>query len=271
MAAWHFLSAAVLAAIFLVPVAIGLPEDDLLTPYDHDRGISGPWRSHREIRSAMEDSGYNDTFEEIAVSDVRLKSGRPYEVNRFVDALWREDGSRADVLGHITIVSQASSTLSVVNPFPSSCSNRFWTYKSTVVNTASHRHCAVAMNAGFFRPSSGACLGVVISDRVLAQAGDNQQNPVFAITDDGHIRVGYINADEFKNGGYRQAVSGVVWLVRNGTSFVNESAVLESASHEETGSMEEFINVVSARTAIGHDADGNAMFVQIEGQTNKRG
>ena len=244
--------------------------DGLLTPYDHQRGIVGPWRSLREIRSVLQGKGFNDTFEEIAVSDKPISSQHDYEVNRFIDSLWREDGSRAEILGHLTTVSRATSTVSVTNPYPSPCSDKYWTYRSTVVNTASHRHCAVGMNAGFFR-GSGSCLGVVVSDRVLSQVGDNKQNPVFAITDDGHIRIGYINADEIKLGGYRQAVSGVVWLVRNGSSFVDHSAVLESADHEETGTMERFIDVISARTAIGHDAHGNVMLMHIEGQTDQRG
>ena len=58
-------------------------------------------------------------------------------------------------------------------------------------------------------------------------------------------------------------MSGVIWLVRNGSSFVNESMTLECSSHEDTGRMKTFVDVISARTAIGHDADGRLVIAQV--------
>lgn len=65
--------------------------------------------------------------------------------------------------------------------------------------------------------------------------------------------------------------AGVIWLVRNGKSYVKESMKLESSKHEETGTLKEFVEIKSARTAIGHDKNGNVMLMQIDGQTNARG
>ncbi|XP_065185413.1 N-acetylglucosamine-1-phosphodiester alpha-N-acetylglucosaminidase-like [Sycon ciliatum] len=258
-------------AVFTATLALQICScADVLSPYQIENGEFGPWRSHREIRSALQDHGFNDTYEEIKAANAAVEGGDDYVVHRFIDGLWREDGSHAALLGHLTVVGRPAYMLSVTNPQPSGCNSQYWVSRSTVKDTAQHRKCQVAMNAGFFR-GSGACLGVVISDRSVSQAGDNKQNPVFAITDEGDIRVGYMNSDEIASGGYRQAVSGIVWLVRNGSSFVNESIALESAAHEETGTMEEFVDVVSARTAIGHDSEGRVIIVHIEGQTRKRG
>lgn len=37
------------------------------------------------------------------------------------------------------------------------------------------------------------------------------------------------------------------------------------------GSFHTFVDVVSARTAVGHDADGKLILFQIDGQTGVRG
>lgn len=37
------------------------------------------------------------------------------------------------------------------------------------------------------------------------------------------------------------------------------------------GTLRTFVDVVSARTAVGHDAEGRLVLVQLDGQTRQRG
>ena len=38
-----------------------------------------------------------------------------------------------------------------------------------------------------------------------------------------------------------------------------------------SGTLDRFIGVVSARTAVGHDAEGRVLMVQVDGKTDQRG
>ena len=66
-------------------------------------------------------------------------------------------------------------------------------------------------------------------------------------------------------------IVGVIWLVRNRTNYVNESKYLECSDNEDTGKMETFVNVISARSAIGHDGKGRVVLARVDGQTHVRG
>ncbi|XP_045141984.1 N-acetylglucosamine-1-phosphodiester alpha-N-acetylglucosaminidase [Echinops telfairi] len=68
-----------------------------------------------------------------------------------------------------------------------------------------------------------------------------------------------------------QLLSGVVWLIRNGSIYVNESLSAECDETQETGSFNKFVNVISARTAVGHDREGQVVLFHADGQTGLRG
>nr|KAF6441597.1 N-acetylglucosamine-1-phosphodiester alpha-N-acetylglucosaminidase [Rousettus aegyptiacus] len=68
-----------------------------------------------------------------------------------------------------------------------------------------------------------------------------------------------------------QLLSGVVWLIRNGSVYINESQAAECEETQETGSFSKFVNVISARTAVGHDRKGQLVFFHADGQTEQRG
>lgn len=181
------------------------------------------------------------------------------------------------VIGTIAFVEEPYYTLSVLEPaHRGGCKTQYWsTTRSTVRDTASNRFsgCRLAVNAGYFNVHNGQCLGNIVSDGRLVQTSNDEQNANFGIRQDGTITVGYIPDEEIQKSAnpFRQLVAGVVWLVRNGTNFVNESMELECSSHEDTGKMETFVNVISARTALGHDALGRVVIAQVNGQTHKRG
>ncbi|XP_029469204.1 N-acetylglucosamine-1-phosphodiester alpha-N-acetylglucosaminidase isoform X3 [Rhinatrema bivittatum] len=66
-------------------------------------------------------------------------------------------------------------------------------------------------------------------------------------------------------------LSGVVWLLRNGEIYVKQSKEAECDQIQTTGTFEQFINVISARTAVGHDQDGRLILFHVDGQTRDKG
>ena len=70
---------------------------------------------------------------------------------------------------------------------------------------------------------------------------------------------------------FKVLVGGVLWLVRDGTNYVEEALKAECGDIQETGSLRTFADVISARTAVGHDAEGRVVMVQVDGKTWQRG
>lgn len=246
-----------------------------LSPYPADRHGSG--RTVREIASCQHVTWKNKTFETVKVStDPPSSEQVSYRFHKFADITERSLGKKY-LVGTIAYIDNPYHTFSVLEPSKvGGCTaSYFGATRSTVQETVHNRKfgCKLAANGGYFVMSSGKCLGNIVSDGRIVQTANNQQNANFGIREDGTIAVGYIPDKEILNttNPFRQLVAGVLWLVRNGTNYVNESKKLECASHEDTGRMETFVNVLSARTAIGHDAKGRLVLAQIEGQTHHRG
>nr|XP_048289093.1 N-acetylglucosamine-1-phosphodiester alpha-N-acetylglucosaminidase [Myodes glareolus] len=84
---------------------------------------------------------------------------------------------------------------------------------------------------------------------------------------------GYLSEEEVLDtvNPFMQLLSGVVWLVRNGSIYINESQAIECDETQETGSFSKFVNVISARTAVGHDRKGQLVLFHADGQTEQRG
>ena len=81
----------------------------------------------------------------------------------------------------------------------------------------------------------------------------------------------YVSEAEVLQSTFSQLVSGVIWLVRDGNSYIDESIKMECSDTEETGTLEYFSSVQSARTAIGHDTHGRIVIVQVDGKTGQSG
>ena len=245
---------------------------DHLTPYPEHR--HGSRRTIRDIQECQHISWENRTFEEFKLSLSRPTSKDVnYKFYKYADST---DGKKY-LVGTIAYIENPYYTFSVLEPKEKGgCTMRFFSAtRSTVIDTAKNRKygCKLVANGGYFSMTTGQCLGNIVSDARIVQTANDEQNANFGIRQDGTIVVGYIPDKEILDteNPFRQLISGVIWLVRNGTNYVNESKTLECASHEDTGKMETFVNVVSARSAIGHDAEGRVVMVQIEGQTHKRG
>jgi len=128
----------------------------------------------------------------------------------------------------------------------------------------------IATNGGFFDTRSGACYGNIFSDGSIVQEARIHRNVNFGLLKDGRWAVGYYDISDWRNNSrVEQVVSGVVLLVREGRNYVQESLQEDDMSVQETGSG--FSTILSARTAIGHTADGKLLLLTISGRSYQRG
>lgn len=242
---------------------------DFLTPYKEN----GLQRSKRSQTKGCEPVLQGNSSYEKYISPSKsffTKNLNFIRTNSFLYEL-NDFGRRKFVYGHISVADNPLRTFSVLEPDrPGGCKGSI---RSTVAATSKQRNCLAAINAGYFRTSNGQCLGNVVSNERLVQDSGGVQNANFGIRKDGTIVVGYLSQETVldKNNPFVQLVSGVVWLLRNRNVYVDESKTAECRNTQETGSMDLFANVVSARTAIGHDSRGRIVLVQVDGKTHRRG
>ena len=242
--------------------------DDILTPYeDHFRTK----RNHRYVRDCQPVEFGNTTHETFKVSSTRLIPGQPFvQVQNFYHE-FTKTFQTMNVVGHVATIQDPFRTFSVLEPKHIGGCNTLT--RSTVAESAAQRKCWVSANAGYFRTRDGKCYGNVFSDGRKVVDSGGVQNANFGIRKDGTLVVGYLSEEmvDQKENPFIQLVSGVIWLLRNGSIYVDESKKAECRDTEETGSMDLFADVVSARTALGHDKHGRVMIVQIDGKTHHRG
>lgn len=241
--------------------------DDILTPYgDHYRTK----RNHRYVRDCQPVEFGNTTHEVFKVS-TRLKSGEPFVQVHNLYHEFTKNYQNMNVVGHVATIEDPFRTFSVLEPKKiGGCKT---STRATVVESARQRKCWVSANAGYFRTRDGKCYGNVFSDGRKVVDSGGVQNANFGIREDGTLVVGYLSEEMVnqKENPFVQLVSGVIWILRNGSIYVDESKKAECRDTEETGSMDLFADVVSARTALGHDKHGRIMIVQIDGKTHHRG
>uniref|UniRef100_A0A3Q3FZI1 N-acetylglucosamine-1-phosphodiester alpha-N-acetylglucosaminidase n=1 Tax=Labrus bergylta TaxID=56723 RepID=A0A3Q3FZI1_9LABR len=238
-------------------------EDDLLLPYAEGHG---PAHSHRYVRDCQAVTHGNTTHESWPT---RSHGGLPVaESTMFVSSVPQ---SSRWVYGHMTVVNDPLRTVSVLEPGgPGGCGMN---QRATVEETAAAAGCLYAQNGGFFDTKEDKCLGNLVSDGRLVQDSGGIQNAQFGIREDGTLVFGFLSQEEVldRSNPFVQLISGVVWLLRNGEVYINQSLQAECDKTQETGFFREFVDVVSARTAVGHDAEGRLILFQIDGQTKIRG
>ncbi|XP_074540062.1 N-acetylglucosamine-1-phosphodiester alpha-N-acetylglucosaminidase-like [Halichoeres trimaculatus] len=237
-------------------------EDDL-RPYAKGHG---PAHSHRYVRDCQPVAHGNTTHESWPSSSF---IGTPVaESSSFVSKV---PGSDRWVYGHMTVVHDPLRSVSVLEPAgPGGCEVKT---RATVEETASAAGCLYAQNGGFFDTRRGSCLGNVVSDGRLVLDSGGVQNAQFGIRRDGSLVFGYLSQEDVldETNPFVQLISGVVWLLRKGEVYINQSLKAECDKTQETGVFKTFVEVVSARTAVGHDSQGRLVLFQIDGQTGSRG
>jgi len=234
-----------------------------LYPYT---SLHGAARSERSVRECHAVQGRDEIFEAHDSST----STSPPHIQYFTDNVAGSYPARY-AYGHLATVSNPLHSLSFYEPgSPGSCSLPV-TPQYTTSYTSSQHGCTYAANAGFFRTSNGNCLGNLVSDGRLAVDGEGKMNPNLGILKNGTIVTGYLTQEHVTGLEWQNLVQGIIWLVREGENYVEYSQVMECGDLQETGSMDRFVDVISARTAIGHDKEGNVLMLHVDGKTDARG
>ncbi|KAM7382860.1 hypothetical protein PAMP_002558 [Pampus punctatissimus] len=241
-------------------------DSDVLLPYAQGHG---PSHSHRNVRDCLSMAHGSTTYE---TQPSRSHGGLPVaESTVFISNMPGSSGSSRWVQGHMMVVQDPLRTLSVLEPGgPGGCEK---SHRKTVVETAETAGCLYALNAGFFNTTSDECLGNVVSDGRMVRDSGGVQNAQFGIRKDGSLVFGYLSQDDVldQSNPFVQLVSGVVWLLRNGEVYINESLNIECDKLVEQEMFRNFVDVLSARTVVGHDANGNVVLFHVDGQTKERG
>nr|XP_061790108.1 N-acetylglucosamine-1-phosphodiester alpha-N-acetylglucosaminidase-like [Nerophis lumbriciformis] len=234
---------------------------DVLAAYSQGHG---PQHSHRYVRDCQPVVHGNTTHETwTSNKDPLLPVAESYV---FVSHL-----QNRVVSGHFTVVNDPLRTVSVLEPGrPGGCDRHKF---ASVEESARAGRCLYAQNAGFFNTQTGECLGNVVSDGRLVKNSGGVQNAQFGIRRDGTLVFGYLSEEDIldQSNPFVQLVSGVVWLLRKGEVYIPSSLQAECDKTQETGVFQHFTDVISARTAVGHDAQGRLILFQVDGKTTERG
>jgi len=171
------------------------------------------------------------------------------------------------VVGHLATLANPVGRVQLALP-PQGCGTR----ELTTVTAKSHRpFCKLAINAGYFNVTDGACIGNVVSHGEIVQTVPLAQSNVNFGVKDGKFHVGYLNPEEME--GFDFLVSGVVWLVRNGKNNVDRGWQEANTTVQTSG--DKYATNLASRTAVGYDALGRLIVVQVDGSIavghNKRG
>ncbi|KAK5861676.1 hypothetical protein PBY51_017133 [Eleginops maclovinus] len=239
---------------------------DVLLPYAKGHG---PTHSHRHVRDCQSVTYGTKTFETWPSSSQNTLPVAQSSV--FISDMPGGAVNSRWVYGHVTVVRDPLRTLSVLEPGgPGGCEK---SPRVTVEETVAPAGCLYAQNAGFFNITSDECLGNVVSDGWMVRDSRGVQNAQFGIRKDGTLVFGYLSQEDVldQSNPFEQLVSGVVWLLRNGEVYINQSLKAECDEIVDIELFGDFVDVRSARTAVGHDVNGNVVLFHVDGQTHKRG
>jgi len=141
---------------------------------------------------------------------------------------------------------------------PGGCGSR----EKTSITAQKHSpKCRLAINAGYFNVTNGACIGNLVSDGILIQSVPLDQGNVNFGIKDGKFVIGYLSPEEMA--GFQQLVSGVTWLVRDGKNYVAQGWRESNITVQTSG--DKYATNLASRTAVGVDKDGRLVIIQIDG------
>ena len=175
--------------------------------------------------------------------------------------LFKYNTNGHDVYGHRTVVQDPLNMLSIALP-KGGCEQDSL---RTVVEISQQHQCDIAVNAGLF--FSGKCIGTLISNRYTHVISSGSKMVQFGMKANGVIVFGYNLENDIKNP-FIHLVSGFGWLIRDGEVFVNQSFNEEKC---DMGNLHKLFYEKSARTLIGHDANGWMHIIQVDGKTGQFG
>ena len=253
----------------------GDPLDELLTSYKNSREVLAENRKfdhHRHMRDCQPIIYGNTTIETFSVVKKAKNKKSDVVFKSFFQKVKKGSGDDY-VNGHIVTISDPLKSLSVLEPQnPGGCKNKL---RSTVAATSKQMSCRLAVNAGFFNTHTGSCLGNIVSEGKLVRDAKGIQNANFGILKNGTLIAGYLSEQDVTHGNgsseFYQLITGVIWILRNGSLYIDESIEAECQDTEETGTLKKFANVLSGRTAVGYNKNGQVVIVQVDGKTHHRG
>jgi N-acetylglucosamine-1-phosphodiester alpha-N-acetylglucosaminidase len=157
------------------------------------------------------------------------------------------------VTGNFFRISNPKDHVAIFPPLENKCGKRV-----TASSNAQRHGCRLATNAGFFNVKNGDCLGNLVSDGHIIQTADARvanfgvRGNKFVV---GYVDPGTVNSS---NPPFSHLVAGVGWLVRNGEIYLEEAMKQEHIS-------DAFRTLLAPRIAIGHDAKGHLMILEVNG------
>jgi N-acetylglucosamine-1-phosphodiester alpha-N-acetylglucosaminidase len=165
----------------------------------------------------------------------------------------QERGYNFTVAVHVAVMKGKSTAFSIIS---NGCFNH-----TVLSNMAKESGCTYATNGGFFNTNGAGCVGNVIIDKKWLSNVTTLVPSIGVRSSDKAYVLGHINQADIKHMGFDYLLSGMVWLVRKGVSYVNISSVVE-------GSGTAFLAEKAPRTAVGVDKEGNLYLIQVDGQEN---
>jgi len=161
------------------------------------------------------------------------------------------------IVGHLVTLANPAGRVSLALP-PGGCGTRSLT---SVTAKAHQPMCRLAINAGYFNVDNGNCIGNVVSHGAVIQTVPLSEGNVNFGIKDGKYAVGYFKPEEAQ--GFDTLVSGVVWLVRDGKNNVQQGWDEANITVQTSG--KKYATSLASRTAVGYDAAGRLIIVQIDG------
>ncbi|XP_048240266.1 N-acetylglucosamine-1-phosphodiester alpha-N-acetylglucosaminidase-like [Haliotis rufescens] len=181
----------------------------------------------------------------------QLKSiGKYYYDRRIVNVLFQK-------------VNNPLKTFSVLEPGAPGTCRKGSAQRVTVRESAKQKRCVLAISAGFFNIDTGECYGNIYSDGRLVSDSGGVQNAHFGITADGYIFAGYLSQQDLMTHRFTQLVGGVIWLLKEGEIYVDES-IKNECSTPTTITLREFASIQKSRVAVGHDKDGRILIAHVD-------
>ena len=260
-------------------------ESSLLDVYPYEADVHwGTRRSHEEV-SRLYASLFGEKMQNASgvysVFPASSGSGNPLDPAYIEHYRIETSDPGPLVLGHLFVVSNPIGRFKVHEPGVNSSQGCDARTLMTVAKSSAPYNCRVSTNAGFFNPKRssatfGECLGNLVVNGVPVRA-PGTQNANFGLLKNGSFVAGYIPMEMVSREGpngektsdFETLIAGVVMLVKDGVNFVGISEKLENETTQTTGSITYFIDVVTARTAIGHDKLGNLLIFATDGATNQ--
>lgn len=134
---------------------------DILQPY---RDHHGPrHRTHRQVRECQDVKYGNLTHSKILSHGFNENVSLPIaETRHIIHVIQQTYYLRRDVLMHFSVINNPFHTVSVLEPKMEHGCKEGEAVRATVLESAKQEECIVAINAGFFNTTSGACKGMTV-------------------------------------------------------------------------------------------------------------